>query len=86
MLGIRPEAVRVSRQPEAGATAMQVHLIEPLGAYDIVDLRLGEDNLRARTPSGFIAQTGGQVFVRLDSQQTHFFSRLNGLSLAASPG
>jgi hypothetical protein len=38
MLGVRPEAVRVSLAPSPGAIPMVAHIIEPLGAYDIVDL------------------------------------------------
>jgi hypothetical protein len=36
MLGVRPEAVRVSLAPSPGAIPMVAH--KPLGAYDIVDL------------------------------------------------
>ena len=86
MLGLRPEAVKVSLEPIAGATEMDAHIIEPLGAYDIVDLRLGEANLRARTTSGFVAKPGMRVFVRLDSDQAHFFSKASGLAVIAQHG
>ena len=41
-LGIRPEAITVSREARPGALPAHVHLIEPMGAYDIVDLAIGD--------------------------------------------
>ena len=52
---------------------VEAHIIEPLGAYDIVDLKVGEQLLRARTPSGFVAKAGDTVWAKLDAAQTHFF-------------
>ena len=75
MLGVRPEArARRARQATPGYVPVEAHLIEPLGAYDIVDLKLGSQFLRARTASGFVA---GPATDRLGSAstraQTHFF-------------
>jgi multiple sugar transport system ATP-binding protein len=86
MLGIRPEAVKVSLAPAGGAIPMVAHIIEPLGSYDIVDLRLGDSSLRARTASGYVATPGTTVFVEIDGKQAHFFSRNSGLSLTAGSG
>jgi multiple sugar transport system ATP-binding protein len=86
MLGIRPEAVKVSLAPAAGAVPMEAHIIEPLGSYDIVDLRLGGSALRARTASGYVAKPGMTVFVGLDSERSHFFSENSGLALSARQG
>ncbi len=80
-LGIRPEGVLLSREEKAGYAASHVHLIEPLGAYDIVDLKVGSSLLRARTKSGFASKAGEQVWVRLDPPQTHFFNSKSGESL-----
>jgi multiple sugar transport system ATP-binding protein len=80
-LGIRPEGVQLSRNVEAGFVPAQVHLIEPLGAYDIVDLKFGKTLLRARTKSGFAGKPGEKVWARLDPSQTHFFNSTSGDSL-----
>lgn len=80
-LGIRPEGVQLSRTIGAGFVPSQVHLIEPLGAYDIVDLKFGNTLLRARTKSGFAGRTGEQIWARLDPSQTHFFNSKSGDSL-----
>jgi multiple sugar transport system ATP-binding protein len=80
-LGIRPEGVLVSLAKAAGHIPVEAHLIEPLGAYDIVDLKVGQQLIRARTPSGFVAKAGDKVWARLDPAQTHFFDAKNGESL-----
>ena len=73
MLGVRPEGVRLAREAAAGLRPMEAHLIEPLGAYDIVDLKLGERYLKARTASGFVRAPGDTVWAGLDAAQVHFF-------------
>ena len=80
-LGIRPEGVQVSLKKAIGYIASTIHLIEPLGAYDIVDIKLGETLMRARTKSGLVARTGEKVWTRLDPAQTHFFDTQTGQSL-----
>ena len=69
------------REPADGFTQVEAHIIEPLGAYDIVDLKLGRQILRARTPSGFVARAGDRVWAKLDAAQTHFFDTGSGGSL-----
>ena len=81
VLGIRPEGVQLAREQAEGAHEMEAHLIEPLGAYDIVDLRLGERFLKARTPSGFVRAPGDRVWARLDPPQIHFFDAASGDAL-----
>ena len=89
MLGIRPEAIAVSHTPVTGAIAARVHLIEPMGAYDIVDIATaaGHDNgstLRARTASQFVRSQGEPVWLSLDDARTHFFNKRSGESLRAT--
>jgi multiple sugar transport system ATP-binding protein len=73
IIGIRPENVLVARQETQGYIPLEAHIIEPLGAYDIVDLKLGQQFLRARTAGGYVAQAGDVVWAKLDETQTHFF-------------
>ena len=80
-LGIRPEGVLVERSARDGYLPVEAHIIEPLGAYDIVDLKVGSQMLRARTRSGFVARAGDQVYARIDPSQAHFFDAASGNSL-----
>jgi multiple sugar transport system ATP-binding protein len=81
MIGVRPEAVQIARTEQAGYIPIEAHLIEPLGAYDIVDLKLGSQFLRARTASGFVAGPGQTIWAHIDESQTHFFSPQSGIAL-----
>jgi multiple sugar transport system ATP-binding protein len=81
VLGIRPEGVLVSREARDGYLPVAAHLIEPLGSHDIVDLKIGDGILRARTTAGFVPKPGEQVHVRIDPAQAHFFDTKSGRSL-----
>jgi multiple sugar transport system ATP-binding protein len=80
-IGIRPEGVMLARQEAEGFIPAEAHIIEPLGAYDIVDLKVGSHLLRARTASGFVDRPGDRVWAKLDESQTHFFHSDTGESL-----
>jgi multiple sugar transport system ATP-binding protein len=80
-LGVRPEGVLVSREAQDGFMPVEAHIIEPLGSYDIVDLRVGDQMLRARTKSGFVPRPGQPVWARIDPTQAHFFNTATGMSL-----
>ncbi len=80
-LGIRPEGVMLSMQARQGYVPMEANIIEPLGSHDIVDLKVGEAMLRARTPAGFVPRVGEQVHARIDPAQAHFFDSTSGRSL-----
>ena len=80
-LGVRPEGVLLSHEDKPGYRPLRTHLIQPYGGFDIVDLKLGEQTLRSRTPSGYLRQPGQPVWARIDPSQTHFFDRKSGTSL-----
>ena len=85
VLGVRPEAVLVERSERTGYVPAEVHLIEPQGAYDILDIRIGKPVIRARTESRFVTQINQRVWVKLDENQMHFFDKKSGLALRAEP-
>lgn len=80
-IGVRPEGVMVATSETPGYLPVEAHIIEPLGPFDIVDLKFGKQMVRARTPSGYVARAGDVVWARLDEAQTHFFSTRTGESL-----
>ena len=80
-IGVRPEGVLVALGQSPGYIPVEAHIIEPLGPFDIVDLKVGGQMLRARTPSGYVAKAGDVVWAKLDETQTHFFSTRTGESL-----
>ncbi|MDQ3559448.1 MAG: ABC transporter ATP-binding protein [Pseudomonadota bacterium] len=80
-IGVRPEGVLVAREEAPGFIPVEAHIIEPLGAYDIVDLKVGGQLLRARTASGYVGKPGDLVWSKIEEAQTHFFQPGTGDSL-----
>jgi multiple sugar transport system ATP-binding protein len=80
-LGVRPEGVLISREAREGFMPVKAHIIEPLGSHDIVDLKVGDQMIRARTKSGFVLGPGEAVWARIDPAQAHFFNKATGSSL-----
>ena len=80
-LGIRPEGVLVRHDAAEGFLPVETQIVEPLGSFDIVDIKVGSEMLRARTKSGFVGGPGEKVFARIDPAQAHFFDTASGKSL-----
>ncbi len=78
VVGVRPEGVQVALEGGEGRRQVEAQFIEPLGAYDIVDLKVGGRYLKARTPSGLVGAPGEAVWARLDTAQVHFFDATTG--------
>ncbi len=81
LMGVRPEGIRVALEATPGLRPVTAQFIEPLGAYDIVDLRIGERFLKVRTASGLIGGPGQSVWTGLDATQVHFFDAASGDAL-----
>jgi multiple sugar transport system ATP-binding protein len=73
----------VALSERAGYVPAEIHLIEPQGAYDILDIRIGKSILRARTESRLVTRIKERVWIKLDEAQTHFFDKKTGLALRA---
>ncbi|TIT79447.1 MAG: ABC transporter ATP-binding protein [Mesorhizobium sp.] len=80
-LGIRPEGVLVRHDASPGYIPVEAQIIEPLGSFDIVDLKVGSKMLRARTKAGYVSGPGEKVHARIDPEQAHFFDTASGKSL-----
>jgi len=62
-VGIRPEWLRLSRQPLPEATALEVALVEPLGSEILVHARWPGGALVARAPADFVAPEHCNVWI-----------------------
>ena len=80
-LGVRPEAVRLAKEAKDRYIKAEVHVIEPLGPYDIVDVKVDNQLLRAKATTRFVEKPGQSVWIQLDEQRTHFFDKDSGESL-----
>ncbi len=82
VFGVRPEHIRAANQPIERHIPVQVHLIEPLGAVNILDIRLGTHSetqdpilLRVRTHPTFRATVGDTIWLDFDEKEMHLFDR-----------
>ena len=75
------EGVQLAADPAGGYVPVEAHIIEPLGAYDIVELKIGQQFLRARTVGAAALAGSDAVWAQLDEAQTHFFDSETGAAL-----
>lgn len=80
-LGVRPEAIRLTRQPKENYIKSEVHVIEPLGPYDIIDIKVSGQHMRVKSASNYIQKPGEAVWIQMDEKRTHFFDKESGTSL-----
>jgi multiple sugar transport system ATP-binding protein len=84
-LGIRPEDVRLV-EPRAPATlAGEVYVVEPMGNETVVELRLGDERLAARTRKGFTAPIGSALGVTFDLAEACFFDASGSTAVHRAP-
>ena len=66
--------------PEATLRA-QVALVEPLGARDVVHMRVGDEDVRAALAPGSRPRVGDNVGLALDPDRVHLFDDATGLAV-----
>ena len=82
VFGIRPEHITAVSQPNEQSISAHVHLIEPLGAVNILDIRLGTHSetqdpilLRVRAHPTFQVAIGDTIWLDFDEAEMHLFDR-----------
>jgi multiple sugar transport system ATP-binding protein len=76
VLGVRPEDTLVQAdRPRGDAVEAEVYVVEPLGAQIIIDLRVGENILKAESPEGLLPSVGDRVWVSLRRNKLHIFDK-----------
>ena len=80
IIGIRPEDLRPVAANEPGIDA-EVELVEPVGNEIFLNLRVGDQQLTARTPPRQLPEVGSTLRVACDSKRLHAFDPASGLRL-----
>ena len=82
VFGIRPEHITAEHQSGRDAIPVDVHLVEPLGPVNILDIRLGVHSetqepilLRVRAHPTFQVTAGDTVWLNFDEAEMHLFDR-----------
>jgi multiple sugar transport system ATP-binding protein len=76
ILGVRPEDILVhkKRVPVANVEG-EVYVLEPLGSEIVLDLKVGDNLIKAKTPPDFRANTGDSVWLSFDINRVHVFDK-----------
>ncbi len=82
-VGLRPEAIRLSREPVPDGQPAQVFLTEPLGSEVIVNVRLGGALLKVRTDPQVRPRPDDVVYLTADPAGVRVFDSATGASLVA---
>lgn len=80
-LGVRSEAVLVEREAKGDYVKAEIKIIEPIGPHDFVDVKIGDQMVRAKTPPRYVGKSDKMVWIRLEEQRIHFFDKRSGSAL-----
>ena len=76
ILGVRPEDISLAKnQTSEAIMETEVYITEPLGSEIIVDLKVGNDLIKARVPPYFIVDPGDKVWMSINSKRMHIFDK-----------
>ncbi len=81
VLGVRPEHLSLAASP-AGAIAMNVDLLEALGADTLVYGQVGQDHVIARLPHDAPVKLGDRIHLSFAAARAHFFDAVSGARLS----
>ena len=83
VLGVRPEDIVVSHNPEEGTLAAAVLVVEPMGADTFVTLTIGRSRCIARVTGEFRVGSQEVLYIRFDEAKLHLFAFDDGRALRA---
>jgi multiple sugar transport system ATP-binding protein len=77
-IGIRPQDVVVSHTSKEGLIRSRVYTVEPMGDMAILDLKVGEQLVKAVVSPDFEAADGDELWLRFPSNKVLLFDRSTG--------
>ena len=86
-VGIRPETIRVSFNPDDNLpNRAHVLWVERLGPFHILDVRLGRQVLKVRTRADHPVNVEGPIWCGLEAKAEHILDRNTGLFVKTTAG
>jgi multiple sugar transport system ATP-binding protein len=83
VVGVRPEAVKITREKSDTKFEAEVLFIEHFGSMNIVNLQKGKRIFKARTNPLEKVEQGSKVWVELDDSRVMFFDKATGKAMPA---
>ncbi len=76
ILGVRPEDISLSKKRTSEAVMKaEVYVTEPLGSEIIVDLKVGDEIVKARVDPDFVVGPGDEVWMFINRDRMHIFDK-----------
>lgn len=76
ILGVRPEDVLLeNRKTPRSPIDAEVYVTEPLGSEVIVDLKVGDNLIKARAAADFALSIGAKVWIGIQEDKVHLFDK-----------
>jgi multiple sugar transport system ATP-binding protein len=80
-VGIRAENMEILSQPAPDALAVNVEVVEPLGAQNLLTAHIEDDMVKISTHPDFPAQAGGQIWLRFPTNKIRWLDRETGRAI-----
>jgi multiple sugar transport system ATP-binding protein len=78
LIGIRAENMETLLMPTDDAVQVKVQVVEPLGAQNLLTVRVGEDQIKVATHPTFQVQPGDDIWLRFPSDKIRWIERQSG--------
>lgn len=83
-IGVRAEAIGVSREPGDGAARCVVEVFEPLGASVLITATLAGQLIKVQAPASFRAEPGDELWLDLKQDSLRWYDPDSGVALIAA--
>ena len=78
VVGIRAENMETLNQPADDALKVQVRVVEPLGAQNLLTIKIGEDTVKVSTHPDFRVEPDADVWLRFPADKIRWIDRKSG--------
>jgi multiple sugar transport system ATP-binding protein len=75
VLGVRPEDVLLSLKAQENFLDAEVYIVENMGSHKIVDIKYGEEIIRARVLPSVEPEIGSKVWMNFDMERIRLFDK-----------
>ena len=81
VFGIRPEEITISKEKRPGFIQTEMDVMELMGSWTIVSLKLKAHYIKVRSDADFEATPGEKIWIKINEEKVHLFNRENGKSI-----
>ncbi|HDD63783.1 MAG: sugar ABC transporter ATP-binding protein [Thermoprotei archaeon] len=81
VLGIRPEHIKIYKEPRASTVKCRVYVVEPLGGEMIINFSLGGKIYKARYPGEISLKPDETIYIEIPVKHIHIFNKKDGKAI-----